>query len=220
MHLGIIMDGNRRWAKKNLKKTILGHHGGKENLKKILPLCLKHGIKILTIYALSTENLTRRSPLEVKSLLSLIEKTINEDYENFVFQGYGIKILGKTDNLPKKIATRFEEIQNLTNLKKPKLLLQACINYGGRDEIVRSVNKIIDQGDVVNEKSIGENLDSSLEPDLIIRTGGDFRISNFLLWQGAYSELYFTPVLWPDFGEKELLDALKYFKQTKRNFGK
>lgn len=214
------MDGNRRWAMKHAVKSILGHHNGKENLKKIMDLCPRKGIKILTVYALSTENLTKRSPKEAKGLLKLIEETIRDDYGEFMRKRYQVKILGNKDGLPKSIIERFDEIEKENNIKNPTMLLQACINYGGQDEIVRSVKKLLNKGLELSVKNIEDNLDSKLVPDLIIRTGGDQRLSNFLLWQAAYSDFYFVDTLWPDFGEVELDKALAHLKKVNKNFGK
>ncbi len=214
------MDGNRRWAKKNLMKSALGHYNGKENLIKIMRHCQNIGVKTLTVYALSTENLKNRDKSEVKALLKLLETVLSDDLSELKESGCMVKIMGSSENLPESIIEKIENVQKETYLENPGFTIQICINYGGRDEIVRCVKKLVDKDDEITQENIAANLDSSLEPDLIIRTGGDIRISNFLLWQAAYSEYYFTEVLWPDFNEKELDKAIHYLKSTKRNFGK
>jgi undecaprenyl diphosphate synthase len=220
MHVGIIMDGNRRWAEKHMLQFGFGHKKGKENLLKILELCPEKNIDVLTVYALSTENLQSRSQLETKLLISLIEDTLAVDSKLLKTLGCRASFLGDIDNLPRNISEKLKEIEDSSLSYESTFLLQVCLNYGGRDEIVRAVNRVVSQGQSVTEQSISDNLDSSLQPDLIIRTGGEKRMSNFLMWQSTYSELYFTYTLWPDFEQKELQKALDYYHQTKRNFGK
>lgn len=227
MHIGIIMDGNGRWAQTKNRPRLFGHKAGVEALRNIIRLSSDMGIKILTIYAFSTEN-WRRPKSEVDGLMGLLieyfNKEINELHKNRV----KIRCLGNINLLPNK--TRESVINAIeTTRNNEGLILNIAINYGGRDEIITAVkglNKDIMDGKISPDE-INENLFSSYlyteglsDPDLIIRTSGELRLSNFLIWQGAYSELWFTDVFWPDFKETHLLDAIYDYQQRKRKFGR
>ncbi|QJC32089.1 di-trans,poly-cis-decaprenylcistransferase [Enterobacteriaceae endosymbiont of Donacia versicolorea] len=225
-HIAIIMDGNRRWAKKNKKLKFLGHREGVKTVKKIIGLSLKYKIKALTLYAFSSEN-WKRSSTEVKFLINLFKEILDIETINLKKKNICLKIIGdiKKFNLSlQKSITKAEFITKNNN----KLLLNIAVNYGGRWDITNSVKKIvfnINKG-LLNPKDINENIIntytclSNIFPiDLVIRTGGEYRISNFLIWQIAYSELYFTKKLWPEFDKKDFKKALNFFIKRNRRFG-
>jgi len=219
MHLGIIMDGNRRWAKLHALETIFGHNNGVKTLDKLLEICPSLGIQTITVYALSTENFVKRSELEIINLVDVISDAALKYKEKLIWKNVRVKVLGEINKVPKKLKSSLLQLVDETK-DCSKSLLQICINYGGRNEIIRAVKKTIANGEEISEETISKNLDSNLEPDLIIRPGGHRRLSNFLMWQSAYSELYFTDVLWPDFNEAELIKALDYYNRQERKFGK
>ncbi|MFH1545907.1 MAG: polyprenyl diphosphate synthase [Patescibacteria group bacterium] len=219
-HLAIILDGNRRWARKRALPAAIGHQKGAENLKKLLPTFISHGITHLTVYALSTENLQERSASELKNIFREIER-FAKDEEIFHENKIRLQLFGEIAKFP--ISTK-KALRNLVEHTKNyrELTLNLALGYGGRDEIVRAVNKFAETGQRATEKNFGKFLDSGdqPDPDLLIRTGGKRRISNFLIWQLAYAELYFTEKMWPQFDEAELEKALKWFQEQKRTFGK
>ena len=222
-HLGIIIDGNRRWAKKHNLPTIEGHRQGFRNVDKISEFARKLGVKILTIYVFSTEN-WKRPKKEIKYLMKLLSLAFNKKYiDKLIKDEIQIRILGEIEKLPKKLQQKIKKAEEKTKSGK-KGILNLAISYGGRAEIIQALKKIIKKkipADKITEKVISENLWTAglPDPDLIIRTGGHLRLSNFLTWQSTYSELYFTDKYWPDFTEKDLLDAFADFSKRKRNFG-
>lgn len=218
LHVAFIMDGNRRWAKQRNLPTNFGHKKGLETLEKIISLCVKKGIHYLTFYAFSTEN-WQRSKKEVSNLLKLMGEAIEKKACKLQKRGARVKIIGRMDDLPSDLRKKFEELEKRTS-KNKTINVAFAISYGGRAEIVDAVNKIKSKN--ISEKLISKNLYAPdfPDPDLIIRTGGSQRLSGFLLWQSAYSELYFSKVLWPDFNEVELEEALNFFSKQQRNFGK
>ncbi len=219
-HLAIILDGNRRWARKRGLPAAIGHKKGAENLRKLLPAFIAHGITHLTVFALSTENLKERNTSELKNIFRGIE-LFAKDEEIFRVNKIRLQLFG---NLTKFPTTTKKVLRNLMERTKNyrELTLNLALDYGGRDEIVRAANKFVKSGRRATEKSFGETLDSGRQsdPDLLIRTGGKQRISNFLIWQLAYAELYFTEKMWPEFNEVELKKALEWFHEQKRTFGK
>jgi len=217
MHIAAIMDGNRRWAQKNKWKKFLGHQKGVQVLEDIVLACPQYDIKVFTVYALSTENLQRASQ-ELNDLFKIIIDFCQKK-ENFKKNNIKVKILGNIKLLPSKVQESLFQLETYTN-NSSGLLFQICLAYGGRNEIIRSMKKTMKNKEEINEKNIQKNLDSESEPDLIIRTGGHQRLSNFLIWQGAYSEFLFLDKMWPDFTKKDLEEAICYFKKQKRNFGK
>ncbi len=223
-HLGIIMDGNRRWAKKNGLPALEGHKRGLENLKKITGHCRKQGIKILTVFAFSTEN-WNRSKKEVNYLIKLFLRALGpRNFKELSKDKTKINILGKTEKFPKNLKERIQKIQKITCGNKD-FILNIALSYGGRLEMVEAVKKIMRKKILprkINEDLISENLwtKNMPDPDLIIRTGNEKRISNFLIWQGAYSELYFSKKYWPEFSEKELDRAFLDYARRQRRFGK
>ena len=223
-HIGIIMDGNRRWAEKRGLTAVEGHRAGAENLEKIANHCLDLGIKILTVYALSTENWRKRTEKEVKGIFDLILQAAKEKKKEYRAKGVKMAVLGEFQAFPRKVTRAIGEILNIVKTHE-RLKVNLALNYGSRDEILRAVKKIVQEKiplRKINEKTFSRFLYTSGErdPDLIIRTAGEVRISNFLLWQMSYSELYFTNTLWPDFDEKELDKAITEYQRRRRNFGK
>lgn len=222
-HLGIIIDGNRRWAKERGLPSFEGHRRGLNKVEKIGEWCRKRGIKILTIYAFSTEN-WNRSKKEVSYLMKLFEEALNNKNIKELFQkGIKLKVIGQREKLPKFLQKKIKETEELTK-KGKEGILNLAISYGGRPEIIQAVRNIIKKkipANKITEDIINQNLWTTNlpEPDLIIRTGGEQRLSNFLTWQSIYSELYFTKKYWPDFREDDLDNALKDFSNRQRKFG-
>ncbi len=222
-HLAIVMDGNRRWAVAHHLPKLVGHTEGGKKLKKIIAACQDRGIKFLTVWALSTENLKEREPKELKHLFSLFEKLI--DYlDDFKKNNIRANIIGDISKLPQSTQNKLTELVERTK-NNTGLVFTLAVNYGGRDEIVRTVKKIIESkinSEKLTEEIFSQHLDTANlpEPELIIRTGGASRLSGFFPWQCIYSELYFTPTYWPAFSEKDLEKALEWFKEQKRNHGK
>ena len=223
-HLGIIIDGNRRWAKKRGLPTLFGHKKGLENLKKIGEYIFKKGVKILTLYCFSTEN-WNRSKTEVSYLMKLFGSTLSKkNIENYHKKGIKIQVIGQIERLSKELQKKIKEAENLTKNNK-KGILNLAISYGGRPEIIEAIKKIIKNKipiDKITEDIVSQNLWTKdlPYPDLIIRTGGEQRLSNFLTWQSSYSELYFPKTYWPDFSEKDLDIAFEDYEQRQRRFGK
>jgi undecaprenyl diphosphate synthase len=222
-HVAIIMDGNGRWAKKRGLPRLVGHDAGGDNIRPVVKIFADYGVKYLTLYMFSTEN-WNRPKIEVAGLLRLLAKKIDQETQAFHQENIRLVHLGRLDRLSQKLG---EKVQAAVELTKNNTGLTLCLafDYGGRDEIVQAVRRIASAG------ISGNNIDESVftrylynpdipDPDLVIRTGGDSRLSNFLLWQAAYSELYFTPVLWPDFGRKDVEEALSEYKRRQRRFGK
>lgn len=223
-HIGIIMDGNRRWAQSRGFSVDRGHEEGAENLKKIVDHCEKLGIKTLTVYALSTENWRDRAKQEARGLFDLLLKAVKEKKEEYKKRGIKMAVLGYFQAFPRKVVRAIEEMLAVVK-KHERMKVNLALNYGGRDEIVRAVQAIIQKGtpaSKVNEELIAKHLYTNGEgdPELIIRTGGEIRLSNFLLWQSSYSELYFTDILWPDFGPRQLDKAIADYQKRQRRFGK
>lgn len=224
LHLGIIIDGNRRWAKKKGLPFFEGHRRGLDNVQKIGDYCAEKGIRILTLYTFSTEN-WKRSKKEVSYLMRLLigalsKKNIQEFHEKKV----KLQIIGQKERLPQALQKKIEEAEELTKNNKERIL-NLAISYGGRIEIIRAVRNIIKKkipANKITEDLINKNLWTAglPYPDLIIRTGGAKRLSNFLTWQSAYSEFYFTKKFWPEFTEEDLDKALLDFSHRHRRFGK
>ena len=222
-HVAIIMDGNGRWAKKRHLPRLVGHNAGSENIRPVVKIFANYGVKYLTLYMFSTENWNRPRP-EVAGLLSLLGRKIDQETQAFHQENIRLIHLGRLDRLSRKLR---EKVKAAVELTKNNTGLTLCLafDYGGRDEIVQAARRIADAG------IPGNNIDESVfaqylyspnipDPDLVIRTAGESRLSNFLIWQAAYSEFYFTPVLWPDFGLKDVEEALSEYKHRQRRFGK
>lgn len=221
-HVGIIMDGNGRWAQARGLPRIAGHRAGVENLRVILRAAVEFGIPILTIYAFSTENWAR-PPAEVRALLGLLEHVLDSELADLHANGVRIHHIGRTQGIERRLLEKIRYAQDLTQ-HNDRLWLNVAFNYGGRAEIVDAVRQIVAEGipaDQIDDQVIASHLGTAglPDPDLIIRTGGDMRSSNFLIWQAAYAEFYSTPVFWPDFGRDELYKALLDYQRRERRFG-
>lgn len=225
-HVAIILDGNGRWAKKRMLPRNMGHVQGSKNVEKMCRVSHKLGIKYLTVYAFSTEN-WKRPKAEVDALMVLLGTYLNDCIKNNKKNNMIVRFIGDTSVLPENL---LEKINTLTEVSKDNtgLNLTVALNYGGRDEIVRCIKNIatdvVDNKIDVNkidEDYISNNLDTRdiPDPDLLIRPGGEVRISNYLLWQLAYAEMYFTDAFWPDFDEKELIKAIEYYNTKERRYG-
>jgi undecaprenyl diphosphate synthase len=222
-HVAIIMDGNGRWAKRRRLPRFAGHHAGSENIHPVVKIFADYGVKYLTLYMFSTENWNRPG-IEVRGLLTLLAKKIDQETQAFHQENIRLVHLGRLDRLSQKLRMKIKAAVELTK-NNTGLTLCLAFDYGGRDEIVQAAKNITDAGisaDNVDESVFAQYLYTTgiPDPDLLIRTGGENRLSNFLLWQAAYSELYFTPVLWPDFGHKDVEEALSEYKRRQRRFGK
>lgn len=226
-HVAIIMDGNNRWAKSRKLPLQIGHKKGTENIEKISDACIEIGIKYLTIYAFSSENWDRPKE-EVDYLMKLLDEYLEKEIESLMKKNVRIVISGDLERLSDKTKERITIIENKTK-NNNALTLNVAFSYGGRQEIISAVKKIalavnekkISVNDITQEL-IAQNLyqPSIPDPDLLIRTAGDLRISNFLLWQSAYTELYFTEIFWPDFSKKDLQNAIINFNKRERRYGK
>lgn len=221
-HVAIIMDGNGRWAQSRGLPRSAGHREGTENLRRILRESVRVGIKVLTIYAFSTEN-WKRPPSEVMTLMRLLELFIERELDELDREGVAIHHVGKEDGVAPHLLKKIKYACERTR-SNDRLILNVAFNYGGRDEIVHAVRSIIESGIPaadVTEEVITKHLytHGQPDPDLIIRTSGELRISNFLIWQAAYAEYYATDVYWPDFNEDELHKALEEYSHRKRRFG-
>ncbi|MBI1979442.1 MAG: isoprenyl transferase [Elusimicrobia bacterium] len=219
-HVAIIMDGNGRWAKKRGYPRILGHRAGTESVREIVRACGKIGVETLTLYTFSTENWARPKS-EVNALMQLLCLTLRKEVKELDSAGVRLKIIGQTHLLPGNVQRELS--QSIEKLKNNRgLTLVLALNYGGRQEILEAVNRILVSGQKkVDEKSFSKFLYTQdlRDPDLIIRTSGEQRISNFLIYQSAYSEFYTTPVLWPDFKKKDFYEAILDYQNRERRFG-
>jgi undecaprenyl diphosphate synthase len=221
-HVGIIMDGNGRWAQAQGKPRSAGHRAGVENLRRVLEASVRFGIQTLTIYAFSTENWDRPAD-EVKTLIGLLANALRREAQALDEQGVRLVHIGRLERLPDRLQRGVRNACEMT-ADNTVLTLNVAFNYGGRTEIVDAVKQIIEAGtpaEQVDEALISQHLYTAGQPDvdLVIRTGGEFRLSNFLLWQAWYAEYYSTSVYWPDFDEKELYKALSIYSGRKRRFG-
>ena len=221
-HLAIIMDGNGRWAKARGLPRLAGHRAGTENLRRILRACVRHGIKILTIYAFSTENWGRPAE-EVRGLMTILEQVIERELKELHQEGVQIRHIGRVQGISPRLLKKIQQAVELTK-NNDTIILNVAFNYGGRQEIIDAVRRIVRAGiepDQIDDALFNEHLYTAgqPDPDLIIRTSGEMRVSNFLIWQGAYAELYVTPTYWPDFDDDELQKALEHYASRERRFG-
>lgn len=222
-HIGIIVDGNRRWAKDKGYPTFVGHQKGAERIEEIFKYARELGIKIISIYAFSTEN-WKRDEKEVSNLMNLFDTYARNKKEEINKLGIQVRILGDFQGLPVFLQESLKKIVSLSK-NNEKMIVNIAINYGGRDELVRTFRKILQLKPTIpeiTEELINLNLDTAglPDPDLIIRTSGEQRLSNFLPWQATYAELYFPKVHWPDFGKEQLDIALEEFQNRQRRMGK
>ena len=226
-HIAIIMDGNGRWAKQKSKLRVFGHKGGVQSVNDTVEAAAEIGIKFLTLYAFSTENWSRPKK-EVNALMNLLVNTIEAETKTLIKNDIKLISIGEIDELPEKCKNKLKKAIKLTENNKRMTLILA-LSYSSRNEIISSIKNIATaykNNDIVlndiNENLLNKTLNTKNipDPELLIRTSGEYRISNFLLWQIAYSELYFTNVLWPDFTEQDLYEAIKNYQKRERRFGK
>jgi undecaprenyl diphosphate synthase len=226
VHIAIIMDGNGRWAKKRLLNRIKGHEKGSKTVRTVVRCCREIGIRYLTLYAFSTEN-WQRPQKEVDALMVLLTKFLQSELNELVENNIRLRVIGQVDRLPSEVRNALQETMAATKDKTGMDLILA-LSYGGRAEIVAMVQTLADKikrGLVEPESITAEMVADHLytrdipDPDLLIRTSGEMRISNFLLWQIAYSEIFVTPTLWPDFSKDELLQILQHYQRRERRFG-
>ena len=225
-HVAIIMDGNGRWAKKHAFPRVRGHRKGAESVRTIVTLCRKLGIGYLTLYAFSEEN-WKRPPHEVNALMKLLGSFLKRELKEMKENGIRLNVIGRPETLPATTRKVLRDTIRETS-HGSKMVLTLALSYGGRQEILDAVralarkvqNGVMDPADISEDQFSGSLYTSGMpDPDLLIRTSGEYRISNFLLWQISYSEIYITPTLWPDFGEAELLKALSEYQKRDRRFG-
>lgn len=225
-HVGIIMDGNGRWAKQQGKSRIEGHRSGAQAVRRAIRCAAENHIEVLTLYAFSSENWSRPAK-EVNALMELFMLSLQRDVKRLHEHGIRLKIIGDTSRFNNRLQKKIIEAQNKTEMNTG-MTLNIAANYGGRDEIIRACQQLSEkvkagelESSKINSSIFESHLFTSGQPDvnLLIRTSGEQRVSNFLLWQIAYAEFYFSDVLWPDFGEEHFLDALKQFSQRERRFG-
>ncbi|MGL6131563.1 MAG: isoprenyl transferase [Fusobacteriaceae bacterium] len=218
-HLAIIMDGNGRWAKKRFLPRTVGHNEGAKTLRKILTHSQKIGIRYLTVYAFSTEN-WKRAEEEVGALMALFKKYLQTEEKEFMKNDVKFIVSGRREGVNQGLLDAIDRVQKNTSENKG-ITLNLAFNYGGRSEIIDGINKIIESGEKnITEESFRKYLYNDIpDPELLIRTSGEIRISNFLLWQIAYSEIYITEKLWPDFDERDLELAIESYTKRERRFG-
>ncbi len=225
-HIAIIMDGNGRWAQQHSIGRIRGHKKGAQAVRATVKTCREIGVKYLTLFAFSIENWERPAK-EVEALMFLLEEYLTKEIEHLHKQGIRLTTIGEIDRLYPSVKEKLLQAKEST-VKNDEMVLNLALSYGGKDEIIRAVKKIIrdnKNGKIgiheVNKETFNNYLDTSgmPDPDLLIRTSGEYRISNFLLWQMAYTELYFTNVLWPDFTKDELFKAIASYQKRERRFG-
>lgn len=223
-HIAIIMDGNGRWAEKQGKPRVFGHTAGVDSLRKVTAECTRLGVKYLTVYAFSSENWNRPAE-EVRLLMELAISSL--DYSLFDDNDVRFRVIGDRKRLPQNVQDAVTDLEERTK-NYSTMTITVALSYSSRWELTDCMQKIaakVEAGELkakdITEQTIIDNMDSGFQPDpdLLIRTGGDIRISNYMLWQIAYSELYFTPVYWPDFNEQELVKAIEYFNTKQRRFG-
>jgi len=221
-HVAIIMDGNGRWALSRGLPRLVGHRAGTENLRRIIRACVEFGVKYLTIYAFSTENWGRPRE-EIDGLMHILEDVIDKELAELHQEGVQLRHIGRLERLDPKIQEKVLDAIELTK-NNQRLILNVAFNYGGRDEIICAIRKMIKDGikpEAVDEAMVNRYLFTAgtPDPDLIIRTSGELRISNFLIWQAAYSEWYVTPTYWPDFNKEEFRKVLDAYARRDRRFG-
>lgn len=219
-HIAIVMDGNGRWAKRRLLPRIAGHREGVLSLRRCLEACADRGVKVLTVFAFSSENWNRPAD-EVSGLFDLLGSAIAKEVPNLQANGVQLHFVGHRAALSDKMQRNWAQAE-LATAANQRLVLNVCFNYGGRWDITQAAARVAGEGEPITEQNLSRKLSLShvSDPDLLIRTGGEFRISNFLLWQCAYSELYFSNKLWPEFDHAELDAALAAYAGRERRFGK
>ena len=225
-HVAIIMDGNGRWARSRGLPRVMGHRAGILSVRAVVETAREVGVEVLTLYAFSVEN-WKRSSSEVSTLMSLLQEYLRRELSNLMKHEIRLNVLGDFDGLPPVVQRSLRRVMEETR-ENPRMVLNLALNYGGRTEIVHAVRRIAEQVKAgklktasIDEETFSHFLytDGQPDPDLLIRTSGEQRISNFLLWQISYAELYLTPKFWPDFGRKDFLQALAEYQQRERRFG-
>lgn len=219
-HVAIVMDGNGRWANKRYMPRLVGHRQGLAALRRCVAACLDRGVRVLTVFAFSSENWNRPED-EVSGLMGLMGMALTREVPKLHEAGVRVYLIGDRDSLKSKLRDGLTQAEELTR-DNERLILNVCFNYGGRWDIVQAAARLHEQGLPFTEDNLSSAMAMSHvpDPDLIIRTGGEYRISNFLLWQSAYSELYFSDILWPDFDAAALDAAIEDYAQRERRFGK
>ena len=219
-HIAIVMDGNGRWASKRFLPRVAGHKKGVDSLHRCVRACLQRGVGVLTVFAFSSENWSRPEE-EVSGLMNLFALALSREVPQLKTEGVRLHFAGERAGLSTKVAAGIEQAE-LTTASNSRLILNICFNYGGRWDIVQAAAKLAAHGVAITEQSLNAMLSLAhvVDPDLVIRTGGEQRVSNFLLWQTAYSEFVFSDKLWPDFDEVALDLAINSFTQRERRFGK
>ena len=219
-HVAIVMDGNGRWANKRFMPRLVGHRQGLAALRRCVAACLDRGVRVLTVFAFSSENWNRPED-EVSGLMGLMGMALTREVPKLHEAGVRVYLIGDRDSLKSKLRDGLTQAEELTR-DNERLILNVCFNYGGRWDIVQAAARLHEQGLPFTEDNLSSAMAMSHvpDPDLIIRTGGEYRISNFLLWQSAYSELYFSDILWPDFDAAALDAAIEDYAQRERRFGK
>ena len=218
-HIAFIMDGNGRWAKRRLMPRKYGHKMGVEALKRVIAACDKLGVKEVSFYALSTENWSRPKD-EIDALLGMIKKFADEEMKEYVDKNYRVRFMGELHRLPEETQKALESIAAAA-MKNTGIVVNIGINYGGRDEIARAAAKVAERNLPVTAENIDAYLDTAgmHDPDIIVRCAGEKRLSNFMLWQSAYSEFVFVDDFWPDFGEETVLRIIREYSGRERRFG-
>ena len=219
-HIAIVMDGNGRWASKRFLPRVAGHKQGVDSLRRCVKACAQRGVGVLTVFAFSSENWSRPVD-EVSGLMDLFAKALIREVPQLQADGVRLHFVGERASLSEKVSSGINQAE-LATASNDRLVLNVCFNYGGRWDIAQAAVRLASQGQPITEASLSRAMALSHvpDPDLLIRTGGELRISNFLLWQAAYSELYFTNHLWPEFDEAALDEAIAVYQQRERRFGK
>ncbi len=221
-HVAIIMDGNGRWARRRGMPRLAGHQAGTDNIKRVIEAAVEHEVKMLTLYAFSTEN-WNRPPDEVAGLMSILSQVIDRETEELRKNGAQLRHVGSKEGLDENLRNRIDWAIDRTK-DNDRIIVNVALNYGGRAEIIEGIRRIVREGippDEITEDVLSARLYTagSPDPDLVIRTAGEMRLSNFLLWQAAYAEYWSTPVCWPDFGKKEFHEAIVEYGRRQRKFG-
>ena len=218
-HIAFIMDGNGRWAKARLMPRSFGHKKGADAMKRVVNACIEEGVKVVTVYAFSTEN-WKRPEAEINTLFNMIKDFMNETIDKEFIKPIRIVWIGDRQGVPADVRQKIEDAEKRT-ATNDALTLGFAFNYGARDELIRAVNTLVEKGQPVDEKALSEALDTRLlpDPDVVVRTSGEQRLSNFLLYQSAYSELIFIDDLWPDMGRDQIRAIIKEYNNRNRRFG-
>ena len=217
-HIAFIMDGNGRWAKARGMERPEGHKEGVKVFERVANTCFDFGLEAVTFYAFSTEN-WKRPPAEIRTIMGLLGMYLDKCGDTLVKRGVRFRVIGDKAGLDESLRKKIEKLENRS--KHFKRTLNVAINYGGRDEIVYACNRLVSEGREINKENLSLALytEDCIEPDMIVRTAGEMRLSNFLLWQSSYSELYFTDTLWPDFTDDDLILAINDFYSRRRKYG-